>query len=384
MPRVKLLNAKEDVAPEHHALYDELAAMRGRLSGPASVVMYSPALSKPWNDQSEFLHRETIVEHALAELAISAAARECDCPYIWNAHVNKARKHGIAEATLIATRDNTALDAMHAIPPHEAAVVNYARQLMRGNRVDQTSFDALLSAKGAQWMVELTGLIGRYAALAGILNSFEVLPKADAEPLPLPMPNAPSAQGPVAPPRVTPRVTPITTREQLAKADRATFDAIAKSRGTLRGPYAILMHSPKFCLLVSEVSGYLRHRSLVQPASAQLCIIAVAREKDCPYVWGSHVVSARMAGVSEQAIAAVRDRAALAGLAQDDADIIDYVRQLHRSHRVTQALFDRLCERHGIPWLVELTALIGHYGMVIAQLNAFEVAPRADAEQLPL
>ena len=68
MPRVKLLNAKEDVAPEHHALYDELAAMRGRLSGPASVVMYSPALSKPWNDQSEFLHRETIVEHGFAEL----------------------------------------------------------------------------------------------------------------------------------------------------------------------------------------------------------------------------------------------------------------------------------------------------------------------------
>ena len=51
---------------------------------------------------------------------------------------------------------------------------------------------------------------------------------------------------------------------------------------------------------------------------------------------------------------------------------------------VTQALFDRLCARHGIPWLVELTALIGHYGMVTAQLNAFEVAPRADAERLPL
>jgi hypothetical protein len=28
--------------------------------------------------------------------------------------------------------------------------------------------------------------------------------------------------------------------------------------------------------------------------------------------------------------------------------------------------------------------MIGHYGMVTAQLNAFEVAPRADAEQLPL
>jgi 4-carboxymuconolactone decarboxylase len=381
VPRVKLLNAKEDVAPEHHALYDELAAMRGRLSGPASVVMYSPALSKPWNDQSEFLHRETIVEHGFAELAICAAARERDCPYIWNAHAKKARKHGIAEATITATRDNAALDGL---PPQEAAVVSYARQLLRGNRVDQATFDALLNAHGAQWLVELTGLIGRYAALAGILNSFEVLPKADAEPLPVPMPNAPRSRAPVAPPLATPRLVPLIAREQVSEAHRATFDAVAKARGVLRAPFGILMHSPKFCMLVSEVSRYMRHRSLVNAEARELCVIAVAREKDCPYVWASHVVAARKAGVSEQAIAAVRDRLELASLNQNEADIIDYVRQLHRSQRVTQALFDRLCARHGIPWLVELTALIGHYGMVTAQLNAFEVAPRADGERLPL
>ena len=49
-----------------------------------------------------------------------------------------------------------------------------------------------------------------------------------------------------------------------------------------------------------------------------------------------------------------------------------------------QALFDRLSSEHGIPWLVELTALIGHYGFVSGLLNAVEVAPAADAEQLPL
>jgi 4-carboxymuconolactone decarboxylase len=176
----------------------------------------------------------------------------------------------------------------------------------------------------------------------------------------------------------------VAAREQLAEADRATFDAVAKARGVLRGPYSILMYSPKFCVLVSEVSRYLRRLSLVKPEAGELCIIAVAREKDCPYVWASHVVAARKAGVSEQAIVAVRDRLELSSLDQSEADIIDYVRQLHRSQRVAQPLFDRLCERHGIPWLVELTAMIGHYGMVTAQLNAFEVAPRADAEQLPL
>jgi 4-carboxymuconolactone decarboxylase len=273
---------------------------------------------------------------------------------------------------------------LDGIPPREAAIVTYTRQLLRTNRVDQASFDALLNAHGPQWLVELTGFIGRYAALAGILNSFEVLPKLDAEPLPVPMPNAPGPRGPVAPPRATPRVVPITRREQVAEIHRATFDAVAKARGILRGPYSILMHSPKFCVLVSEVSLYLRRRSLVQPESCELCTIAVAREKDCPYVWASHVGAARKAGVSEETIAAVRDRAELAPLDRDEADIVDYVRQLHRTHRVAQPLFDRLRERYGIPWLVELTALIGHYGMVTAQINAFEMAPRADAELLPL
>ena len=80
----------------------------------------------------------------------------------------------------------------------------------------------------------------------------------------------------------------------------------------------------------------------------------------------------------------MRDRTGLATLAQSDADIVDYVRQLQRTNRVAQPLFDRLRERHGIPWLVELTALIGHYGMVTAQLNAFEMAPREGVELLPL
>ena len=35
-------------------------------------------------------------------------------------------------------------------------------------------------------------------------------------------------------------------------------------------------------------------------------------------------------------------------------------------------------ERHYMPWLVELTPMICHYGMVTARLNAFEVGPRAD------
>jgi hypothetical protein len=60
------------------------------------------------------------------------------------------------------------------------------------------------------------------------------------------------------------------------------------------------------------------------------------------------------------------------------------VRQLLRANRVDQAVFDSLKERYGVAWVVELTGLIGHYGNVSGLLNAFEMTPPPDAEQLPV
>ena len=73
MPRVKLIQNKEDVAPEHRALFDELAALRGRVSGPSTVVLHSPGLARPWNQVSEYLHGHSVVEPRHAELEIGRA-----------------------------------------------------------------------------------------------------------------------------------------------------------------------------------------------------------------------------------------------------------------------------------------------------------------------
>ena len=188
MARVKLIVDREDVAPEHHALFDALAALRGRISGPSTVVLHSPGLARPWNEISEYLHRESIVEAEHAELAVCATAREKDCGYIWNAHLPLARKAGLAADTLAAVRDRRPVDQL---PDPARSVVRYVRQLLQHNRVESVVFDQLLKAHDPRWLVELTVWIGRYAALAGILNAFEVPPGAPAEVLP-------DAPGPVA------------------------------------------------------------------------------------------------------------------------------------------------------------------------------------------
>jgi hypothetical protein len=62
---------------------------------------------------------------------------------------------------------------------------------------------------------------------------------------------------------------------------------------------------------------------------------------------------------------------------------VSYVRQLVRTNRVEQAVFDALKDRFGAQWLVELTAMVGHYALITAMANAFEVAPPADGDKLP-
>ena len=380
MARVKLIVNKEDVAPEHHALFDTLAALRGRISGPSTVVLHSPGLAGPWNEISEYLHRQSIVEPQHAELAVCATARERDCGYVWNAHVPLARKAGIAAETIDTIREHRPIDDL---PETARAVVLYVQQLLRNNRVETAVFDRLLKAHDPKWMVELTGWIGRYAALSGILNAFEVTAAVPAEVLPdVP---GPIARPKVRPPLAAPRVTPITRRDQLATANRPVFDAVTEGRGgSVRGPFPFLLYSPELCRRHLAVGSYLRFSSQVKPEPRELAIIATAREKDCPYVWAAHAPAARKAGVSEAAVTAVRDRGDLAGLPAGERDVVDYARQLWRRSRVAQPLFDRLRDQHGVTWLVELTALMGHYGIVSGILNAFEVAPASDAEPLPL
>jgi 4-carboxymuconolactone decarboxylase len=381
MARVKLIVNKEDVAPEHHALFDTLAALRGRISGPSTVVLHSPGLAGPWNEISEYLHRLSIVEPQHAELAVCATARERDCGYVWNAHVPLARKAGIAAETIETVRERRPIDDL---PEAARAVVLYVQQLLRNNRVETALFDQLLKTHDPKWMVELTCWIGRYAALSAILNAFEVTPATPAEVLP-DVPSPVAARPKVRPPLAAPRVMPITRREQLAGAYRPVFDAIAEGRGgSIRGPFPYLLYSPELCRRHLAVGSYLRYSSQLKPEPRELAIIATAREKDCSYVWAAHAPAARKAGVSEAAVTAVRDRGDITSLPAGEREIVDYARQLWRRSRVAQPLFDRLRDQHGVTWLVELTALIGHYGIVSGILNAFEVAPAPDAEPLPL
>lgn len=172
-----------------------------------------------------------------------------------------------------------------------------------------------------------------------------------------------------------PRVTPITEREAVPEGGEPHFDAIAESRGSVRGPFSVLMHSPELAGRVAHLGTYVRFESGVDGRLRELAVLATAYEWDCAYEWAAHEPIAREAGVGTAAIEVVTGQRPLSELADPEGIVVRYVRELLRDHGVTEATYRVAVDHFGVPGVIELTATVGYYSMLASVLNALQVLP---------
>ena len=180
MPRTKVITAKSDLAPEHHAAADAVLKIFGHIRGPFSVLLHSPDLAEKLAPMVGFVRDDTIVDPKLRFVAILAAARECDAPYVWSAQVAQARKHKIREELIDHIR---AKGDPAKLPAEERDVMNYALQIVRTHHADSVLFDTLCKRHGEKWLVELTATFSFFVFVSGIANAFEVDVPADGDPI---------------------------------------------------------------------------------------------------------------------------------------------------------------------------------------------------------
>jgi alkylhydroperoxidase family enzyme len=177
------------------------------------------------------------------------------------------------------------------------------------------------------------------------------------------------------------RVEQITDKSQIASEWHPLYDRIVAQRGRVAGPYSILLYSPALADRVDQLSGALRNDAEVTAAEHVVTALAVARAKDCLFVWSVQAPNARRQGLSDDVISAIRERSTDA-LSDDQKDIVSYAQQLATSNQVDSETFNRLKSRHGARWLVELTIIAGHFGLICGINNAFEVPPSPQGDQL--
>ena len=178
------------------------------------------------------------------------------------------------------------------------------------------------------------------------------------------------------------RIPLIEEKKVLAAEHHKIYDAIAQSRGTVRGPFAALLHSPPIAERTAHLGAYIRFESQLEPKIVELAAVATARELDCKYEWAVHVTHAEKAGVSMETIRAIHQHKGPESLSFEEAQIVSCVQELLRSHRMSEPTFQALYARLGERGLVELTATIGYYAMLACTLNAFDVVSATPPEDL--
>ena len=169
MPRVQLIESREQATPEQQEVYDHIGSTRGGNVGrPFAVLLHRPEIARAVADLGSVIRFQSTLSDHDRELAIVATAIERDCDFEWQAHRPLAADAGVSEETLESVASGTKVPT-----DRDSRIVEYARSLARTGKVDEATHEdahALLQEEG---IVELTSIVGYYTMLAMLMNAAE-------------------------------------------------------------------------------------------------------------------------------------------------------------------------------------------------------------------
>lgn len=184
MARVPEIKNREDVAPVHRGLFDEIAQSRGgSVSGPFRVLLYSPIPAVRAASLGAYFRFEHSLPERVASIAAITVGRETDCVYEYTAQEAGARRAGVREEAIEAIKHRRAPEGLLA---DELLVWTFTTELLRNHRVSEETWQAALDRLGMKPLTDLIGAIGYFSYIAVAMNAFETDPRPEREPtLPL-------------------------------------------------------------------------------------------------------------------------------------------------------------------------------------------------------
>jgi 4-carboxymuconolactone decarboxylase len=155
------------------------------------------------------------------------------------------------------------------------------------------------------------------------------------------------------------------TPEQKALADHV----LSGERGSLNGPYNVLLRSPEMGDLAQKYGAYTRfHSSLPKPLN-ELAILITARFWTPQYEWYSHHKYGLAAGLSPSMIADLAAGKRPAGMQPDEAIVYDFCHELLNERAVNDGTYKAVVDRFGERGAVDLIGVMGYYHLVAMALN---------------
>jgi 4-carboxymuconolactone decarboxylase len=166
---------------------------------------------------------------------------------------------------------------------------------------------------------------------------------------------------------------PYVTRETMTPDGQQVWDGIERSRGEVAGNFRALLNSPQAVGKMAELGGYVRFETPLDRRVKALVILTTAREANGHYVWTVNQREAREAGLSDEVIEAIDQRRAPVGLESKDARVVQFVLELLRHHRISEATFEALRAEVGDAGIIDVLLVSGYYHTLAHCLQALEV-----------
>lgn len=166
---------------------------------------------------------------------------------------------------------------------------------------------------------------------------------------------------------------PFTTRESMTPEGQAVWDDIETTRGGVARNYAALLNNPEAAGSFAALGGYVRFETPLDPRVKSLAVLTAAREASGHYVWTVNQRSAKEAGIGDEIIAAIHEYRAPVGLDAKDAAVVQFVLELLRQHRVSDASFEALRSQIGDAGIVDLLVVVAYYHGLAHSLQALDV-----------
>jgi 4-carboxymuconolactone decarboxylase len=165
------------------------------------------------------------------------------------------------------------------------------------------------------------------------------------------------------------------TDEQMSALQRALRDAIYSGprgiRKKLTGPFQIWLNAPELGHLAQALGAHVRYKTSLSPRLSETAICTTAQIWKAHYEWFAHAPMAEKAGVKPQTIKDIQAGRTPKSAAKDELAIIEFVRELYKTRRVSDKTYRRAHAALGDAGVVELVGICGYYAMISMTLNTF-------------
>jgi len=166
--------------------------------------------------------------------------------------------------------------------------------------------------------------------------------------------------------------------DRMTEEQKAVCDDLVKSRGSVRGPFPVMLHNPGLAAACEKLGGYARFASQIEPRLLEFGVSVVGRFWGAHVEWVSHSRLAREAGIDDAVLKAVADGRRPDFAHDDEATVYDFLTRLLETTKIDDASYAKCLETLGERGLIDLMATVIHYTVVSMTLNAFRVPVAAD------